>query len=289
VATAAAVDLLRPDVIHFQAPFNRRFDPVLLRYLRRRVGLVWTAHDVLPHERTAADEQRFRRIYRTVDAVVIHVEPADDALRDLAGVEGTVIQHPTPLPVIDANAEEARAALALPQGERLLAAVGFVRAYKGYALLAEVWEQLGERAPLLLLMGEQLAGAEHDVLSRLGRSPRTIMRLGYASERDLQLAVRAADALLLPYSAGSDSGVLHLARALGVPVIASDAPHLAASARATSAGVVVPRDADAWANAVIGPLPPPPPPPASSREIGEAHLALYERVLAARRDASRST
>lgn len=287
-ATAAAVQLLRPDVIHFQAPFNRRLDTHLLRYLHRRAAVVWTAHDVLPHEHTSADERRFREIYRTVDAVVVHVEPAADAIRQLAQVEATVIQHGAPDAQVAETADEARAKLALPPGERMLAALGFIRPYKGYELLAEVWERLGARAPLLLVMGEAFGSGQVDVLERLRRAPRTIVRLGYAAEFDLHLAVRSADALVLPYAAGSDSGLLHLARALGVPVLASDAPQLAASVRATRAGVVVPRTVEAWADAVCAPIPGPPPAPAAPRAIGEAHLALYRRVVE-RRAAGRKT
>ena len=51
--SAGVVDLTvrldRPDVVHFQSPINRHFDAQLLRHVRQRAPVVWTAHDVLPN------------------------------------------------------------------------------------------------------------------------------------------------------------------------------------------------------------------------------------------------
>jgi glycosyltransferase involved in cell wall biosynthesis len=278
----------RPDVVHVQAPLTRRFDTLLLRRLARESAVVWTAHNVLPHEPSAHDRARFASIYRAADGVVVHTAPAAAELRGLSGVEAAVIEHPvTDVPPV--AREEARRRLGLPGSERILAALGFIRPYKGYGLLAEVWEQLGADAPLLLLRGELLAESERAAVDRLTASPRADVRLGYSSDEDLRLALAAADALLLPYVGGSDSGVLHHARALGVPVLASDAPQLAASVRAADAGAVLPRTAAAWAAAVTGPLPSPPRRPPSLAAAGAAHVDLYRRLVRSRRGAALET
>ena len=172
--------------------------------------------------------------------------------------------------------EDARRALGLPAGARILSALGFVRGYKGYSLVADVWDALGNDAPILFLLGEpDGTSGSRDVLARIARNPRAIVRAGYATEEELHLAVAASDALLLPYVTSSDSGLLHLARAHGVPVIASDAPQLAAAVRASGAGVVLPREVGAWKEAVQGALPaaPRPGPPLSA--TAKSHLAVY--------------
>jgi glycosyltransferase involved in cell wall biosynthesis len=276
------VRTLRPDVVHFQAPLNRRLDAILLRRLGRRAALVWTAHNVLPFERTEEDSARFAAIYRAVDRVIVHTPPAATALRELAGVDPVVVEHPVPEPLVRMDRAEARARLGLDVGGRLLVALGFVRAYKGYDLLADVWERLGPAAPQLLVLGELHAEDQRPVLDRLVRTGRADVRVGYAPDTDLHTALAAADALLLPYAAASDSGLLHLARAFRVPVIASDAPELAASVRATRAGTVVPRTVAAWTRAVTGALPAPPPAPPGLAATGNRHLAVYREAVAAR-------
>ena len=274
-----AVYELEPDVVHFQAPLNRRLDAKLIALTSRRAAVVWTAHDVLPFEDTPRDRARFRRIYQAADGVIVHSPLAADELATLAGVQGSIVAHPVPEPSHAAPREVARRELGLPTGGRILGAVGFVRAYKGYDLLADVWEHLGERAPTLLVVGEVLADSEEPTIERLRASMRTIVRTGYAPDRELELAVAASDALVLPYARASDSGVLHLGRALGTPVLASDAPQLAASVCSTGSGVVLERTCEAWSQAVLGRLPPAPPPPPSPVAVGEAHLAAYASAL----------
>jgi glycosyltransferase involved in cell wall biosynthesis len=277
----------RPDVIHFQAPLNRRLDARLVRVLRRTAPVVWTAHDVLPFERTEQDAARFAAIYRAADLVLVHGPGAAAEVRSLAGVEPLVVEHVVAEPLVRTTREEARSRLGLPTDGRMLSALGFVREYKGYDLLAETWELLGERAPLLLVMGEVVSTGETAVrepLERLERSGRAVLRLDYASDADLQLAIAASDAVLLPYKVSSESGMLHQARALGVPVLSSDAAQLAAAVEAASAGRVLPREPSAWAAAVNEPLPAPPPAPPSLAAAGRAHAEAYEE---ARRRAER--
>ncbi|MGI9658753.1 MAG: glycosyltransferase [Gaiellaceae bacterium] len=278
-AVVRSARALEPNVVHFQHAINRRLDHRLLQLVGRRAALVWTAHDVLPHEATRRDGERFARIYRSVDAVITLSEPAADALRDLCGVEAAVLEHPVDDTIAPVDQATARNKLGLPPSERLFGALGFIREYKGYDLLADTWEALGADAPRLLVMGEVHSNAEQALVERLGRSARVDLRLGFASESALRLAVSACDALLLPYAAGSDSGLLHLGRALGTPVIASDAVQLASSVRTTQSGLVVSRSVAAWASALRGPLPQPPMRPPSMLEAGDGHLEVYSAAL----------
>ena len=282
-----AVRRLNPDVVHFQAQINRRFDARLVRLIARRRPVVWTAHDVLPFERTDADRGRFAAIYRSADRVIVFTRPAAEQLLAIAGVHAAAIEHPVPGDIEPVPRPEARARLGLSVDGRLLCALGFIRSYKGYGLLADVWEALGSTAPRLLVMGELMAEEERPVLERLASSEQVELRLGYASDDDLMLALSAADALLLPYREASDSGFVHLARAFGVPVIASDVPQLAASVVASGAGVVLPREIGVWATAVTAALRPPPPAPPSTYKVGAKHLAVYRQALSARRPARR--
>lgn len=279
----------RPDVVHVQAQLTRRFDARLLRRIGRRCVVVWTAHNVLPHEPGVHDRARFASVYRTVDGVVVHTAPASAELRELSGVQAAVIEHPVAEIPPPGSREDARRQLGLPDEARILTALGFIRAYKGYGLLADVWEELGADAPLLLVRGQLLAESEQATIDRLTATGRADVRLGYLTDEELALALLASDALLLPYAAGSDSGLLHLARALGVPVVASDAPQLAASVQRARAGAVVPRTVAAWSATVTGPLPPPPPRPPSLATTGAAHVELYGRLLATRRERGRRT
>ena len=270
---------VHPDVVHFQFGINRRLDAAMVRHVRSLAPVVWTAHDVLPFERTPRDRERFAAIYRAVDRVVVHGREAASQIEELAGVAADVIEHPSPRRSTHLSRAEARMRLHVSPSDRLLVAPGFIRAYKGYDLLASVWEELGDEAPLLIVIGELLMESERPVIERLRRSSRVRVTLGYASTEDLEEAIVAADAVLLPYKEASDSGLVHLARTLQKPVLASDAPQLAESVRSTRAGVALARDVRVWAEAVTGDLPPPPPAPPPLAATGRAHMEVYEDVL----------
>jgi D-inositol-3-phosphate glycosyltransferase len=278
IAVEVATRRTHADVVHFQAPIHRRLDVGLVRHISRHLAVIWTAHDVLPHEPAVGDEAVFTSIYRAADLVIVHGQIAAQEVRRMAQVEPAVIAHvPVGAPRVDAA--DARRRLGLPPDERILGALGFIRSYKGYDLLADVWERLGTSAPLLLVIGDVVDEPGRQALERLERCDRTIVWAGYASDADLHLAISAVDAVLLPYVDASDSGILHSGRAAGVPVLASDAPQLASLVRETNAGSVLPRRVAVWAEAVTGPLPNAPPEPPTSEAIGRAHLDAYEEAL----------
>ncbi len=181
------------------------------------------------------------------------------------------------------SAQEARSRLGLPAAGRLLCALGFIRSYKGYGLLAESGNCSAGGASVTV-MGELMAEEEQPVVDRLGASDQVIFGSGMPG-RGTRLRC-ATDALLLPYEEASDSGRFTLPSGR-VPVIYSDAPQLAASVSATGAGIIVPRNAGAWAAAVTAPLPSPPTMPPPNVEIGAKHLDVYAQAIRARRSARR--
>jgi glycosyltransferase involved in cell wall biosynthesis len=284
VAVILTASIVRPSIIHFQYPLHLRLDRLLIRGLRRWAPVVWTAHDVTPHDPGLKSAEQAAQTYRAADLVLVHSRPAAADVQRLAGVDAQIVPHPVrPLDEIPSRAA-ARARLQLDPSVRIAVAVGFIRAYKGYGLLAETWAHLGDAAPLLLILGELVDESEREAVQALTNHPRTDIRLGYASDADVVTALAAADVVLLPHARGSDSGVLHMARAVGTPVISSDTPQLAAVVQSTQSGVVVPRSAQDWARAVVGILPPPPPAPVTPKETGERHRSLYARAISSWRD-----
>src|SRR5271166_3065286 len=217
-----SVLLMRPKIIHFQHSIHIRLDPLLLVILRLFAPVVWTAHDTVPHDPSTNTVDRAKRIYALADLVLVHSSPAAEDVVRLSGVQPMIVNHPVRPVDVPPDRATARRQLGLKPHGRVAAAIGFIRAYKGYGLLADVWDRLGESAPTLLVVGQLVDQSERDVIRRLQAHPRADVRLGYASDRDVIAAFAAADIILLPHERGSDSGSLHLARAVGTPVISSD-------------------------------------------------------------------
>jgi glycosyltransferase involved in cell wall biosynthesis len=75
---------------------------------------------------------------------------------------------------------------------------------------------------------------------------------GYLPDAEVEAVFRAADVTVLPYRSATQSGVTHVAYALGVPVIITDVGGLAETVTAEKTGFVVPpEDREALAAAVV--------------------------------------
>jgi len=134
-------------------------------------------------------------------------------------------------------------------GAPYLLVCGTIEPRKNHRVLLEAWRRLGARAPKLLIAGRR--GWRNDaVFEALDAKPDHILELPGLSSAALATLVKGAAALLSP---GFDEGYgLPVAEALaaGTPVIAADTP-IYRELWGDHARLVDPRDADAWADAVL--------------------------------------
>ncbi len=275
----------RADVVHLQTEVVPRFDHVVLRAIARRVPVVVTAHDPEPLDGGARALERQARRWRAADAVIIHGEEPRRLVETCApGVPVIVVPVDLALGGPAVPRAEARARLGLDDAPTALL-LGLIRPYKGLDLLAQVWPAVKARVPAarLLLVGEPY---RCESLDRLEHMDGVEVRKGFVDEDRFDCWAAAPDVLVLPYQHGSHSGVLHRGVAAGTPVLAS--PSLADEVHRTGAGLVVPLDPAAWADAMVAALtghPPPVPPVPTGRGTAMATVAVYRRVMEARRTA----
>jgi glycosyltransferase involved in cell wall biosynthesis len=279
LSLARAVSRARGQVVHMQTDVVPVVDHVAVRAIARRTPVVITAHDPEPlHGGEHARDRQARR-WRAADAVIIHGDSQRGLVERAApGVPVHVVPVDLPLGGPAVPRAEARRALGL-DGAPTALLLGLIRPYKGIDVLADAWPSVVARVPgaRLLLVGEPYACAE---LDRLVRSEGVELRAGFIAEEDLDRWAAAPEVLVLAYHRGAHSGILHRAVAAGTPVLAS--PSLADEVHRTGAGLVVPLDAAAWADALVTALsgsPPPPPPPPTGRSTAQATLAVYRDVL----------
>jgi len=116
----------------------------------------------------------------------------------------------------------------LPEGLDLTApyfvTIGTIEPRKNHALLLDVWEQLGESAPKLFILGRRGWGNDA-VFARLDSAPmmgRTVFEVPRLDDGQVAAVLQNAQALLFPSFAEGFGLPIFEAKALGVPVIASN-------------------------------------------------------------------
>lgn len=215
----------------------------LLRWCRLLgVRVVWTAHNVLPHDRVFGDDRAARRtLLRCAAAAVVHSRATQDALAELldpSELPPTVVVPHGPYvgaypDVVDRAG--ARDALGLPADAVVLTFFGRIQAYKGVEELVAAFGRLvdgcgpGSREAVLVVAGEcgdaVLAERLRTAQRRIGGSMQ--LHLGAVADERVQHYLRAADAVVLPFRAVTTSGSAQLALGFERPVIVPDLPGLA--------------------------------------------------------------
>ena len=208
--------------------------PELLR--RMKVRPVFLVHDLIPltHAEFCRPGEyekhsvRMQTVLELAHGVITNSRVTLDALSAFAA------RHRLPLPPAT-PAFLAPPAFAAPSVVRPVARPYFIvlstiEPRKNHLLLLQVWkrlvEQLGEQAPLLVLVGQRGWECENvvDLLERCQSLQGHLLELTRCSDQELVTWLRYAQALLFPSFVEGFGLPLVEALACGTPVIASDLP-----------------------------------------------------------------
>lgn len=232
------------DVAHLHS-LNRFTDPVALARLRRRVPVVASVHDVLPHQRRVPDvvERALPRLlYRQCSVLVVAHEVLADRLaldygidRDRICVVPILIEgmddDPAPAPPGESGAA----------GPVRVLCFGVLRRNKGIAELVAAVAGLDPSTIELTIAGRGTDDMEALVRDAARDHPAIRAEVGYVDDARKRELFRGADLVVLPYtSMHSQSAVLADAYAHRVPVVVTDVGAVGAAVRADRTGWVVP-------------------------------------------------
>jgi len=251
-----------PDILHMQWVVNPTLDVVVLGNLRRLgCRVVYTAHNVLPHDARPGDRVRYARLYRLADAIITLSNHSRQQLQRLFQVPEEKV-HLVPMGNLDdfrgppITREEARAQLGLPDGSPIALFFGLLRPYKGLASLIQAFATVRTQLPeaLLLIVGQPHGSFApyHQLMHKLGLSDavRTVLR--YVSHCEMAAWFTAADVVVLPYLATSQSAVLMTAYTFGRPVVSTTVGGLPEAVEPGQSGLLVPpSDEAALAEAIV--------------------------------------
>lgn len=216
------------------------------------VRVVWTAHNVLPHEPVFRDDVAARRrLVRSSELVLAHSRATLDALAEIGITprRSAIVPHGPLLPAT-------RASDLRPPGEgssvRRLLFFGQVREYKGVEDLLDAMTRLPADARLRLVVAGRCT--DHALRRRLQqlaqRSPgRTELRLEEVPETEVTRLMSDSDVVVLPFRDVGTSGSVVLAMGHGRVVVLPDLPAFAELPR--DAVVLYDRSVEDLARAII--------------------------------------
>jgi len=223
---------------------------------RRGTRVVLVCDNLIPHERRPFDLPFTRWMLRNSDGYLVMSESVERDLDRLKpGARRRRVLHPL-YAQFDRGRwtrESARARLGL-DGE-VAVFFGYVRRYKGLDTLLDAWPAVRKHRPATLVVAgefyedaapyrEQVARANAAAARASGgmgaESPAVRVLDRYIPDEEVEALFKAADVVVLPYRSATQSGVTHVAYALGVPVITTNVGGLAETVRPGETGLVVP-------------------------------------------------
>ena len=252
------------DVCHI-AFLNQYTDLIELRRLARKVPIVTTIHDVLPHHSRLPTQAQLRvltALYRSCGTIVVHHDDVASELRDRFAISPDRV-HVVPHWVSPFRDPDDRRVLS---PEPTVLCFGTLRANKGIPELLRAIEQIGPAAGIRFrIAGRGDAALESAVTRAAARLPQLDAEINWITPERKRELLHQADLMVLPYTAfSSQSGVLHDAFGAHLPAIVSDVGALRSSVEHSGAGWVVEpgsvealvaalmqafSDADAWQRA----------------------------------------
>jgi len=223
---------------HYKFPY---FDRTLLLLYFKFLGkkLVFTAHNVNAAERDGIDSLLNRlslRIqYHLVDHIFVHTEGMRKQLVSSFCVRQekvTVIPFGVGdmVPQTRLTPAEAKQRLGLHDSHRVILFFGRIVGYKGLDLLVDAFGRIAphDRNYRLIIAGElRKESAQHwqDIRRAIESSPmreQVVQEIRYIADDEMEIYLKAADVLVLPYKQIFQSGVLFMSHNFGLPVIATD-------------------------------------------------------------------
>ncbi len=200
----------------------------LLRLLGLRgAKLVWTAHNLEPHE--LRHQQWAQRCYQAMaqaaGQIIAHSQAAAHMLdqRYQVAAKTTVIAHGAYIGFYGQQQAQsaARERLHLNPKQFLAVSLGTLRPYKGMELLLEAWQaELGQ----LEIVGAAKDPLYVEQLQKLATDQAISIRPAFIADALLPAWFAAADVVVLPYRKTLTSGMLLAALSYSAPVIAPDLP-----------------------------------------------------------------
>ncbi len=189
--------------------------------------LVWTVHQVLPHERAGMlDVAAGRLLALLADGLVAHdqatAEEAERRLRPRRPVR--IVPHGSYRGVYAQRRgrEATRLRLGIPRGAFVFLAFGQLRGYKGIGSLLDAFRALPDEKARLLVAGRASDGdAAVRVRAAAAIDPRIVPWLEVVPDEDVADLYAAADVAVVARADGGTSGSLVLALTLGTPVVAA--------------------------------------------------------------------
>ena len=225
----------RADVVHFQFFRRERIECLYFPFIRLlSQKLIFTAHNIIPHEHTKLDIYLRYLVYKSATKIIVHTPSIKQAMLEMFSIsEEKVFVVPAVLPISEERdasitKELSREKLNLSDDDQIILFFGYIREYKGLDILLKAFDSVKPNHKDLKLI---VAGRPHtpELLQQytaqidgLSSQDSIIFIPEFIPDEEVDFYFRAADIVAVPYKQIYLSGVLQVAFSYGKPILATN-------------------------------------------------------------------
>ena len=225
-------------ILHMQNTISARRDIIFLALLKFfHIKIIYTAHDLMPHDREERDAKwmafAFRCIYKLVDKIIVHSDNDILILRNEFNIEEKKIdkiEHGNYdfFPKESAKKMNTlRKNFGIDKHDKVMLCFGSIRRYKGIDKLIDSYKHFrmkGKRFKILVVGKNLDVQYTHEIKENIRRNKLEediIIHDKYVLFEDVRNYFMIADIVVLPYEHIYDSGVLRIAFSCEKPLLST--------------------------------------------------------------------
>ena len=210
-------------IANYWMPFFAPMYIYMSKSFGKNVFKVALIHNLTPHEPRFFDGYLNRLFIKQFDAFVVLSEKVkQDVLSYRSNANCLVLPHPKYKQFGEVQEKaKARALFSISENSKVLLFFGLIRDYKGLDVLLASMKHLDES--FILLIAGEVYGDKNKYLKQIAQisEGRVLFHDRFISDDDVSNYFSAADCCVLPYKAGTQSGIQAIAASFNLPVLVS--------------------------------------------------------------------
>jgi glycosyltransferase involved in cell wall biosynthesis len=210
-------------IANYWMPFFAPMYVYMSKSFGKNVFKVALIHNLTPHEPRFFDGYLNRLFIKQFDAFVVLSEKVkQDVLSYRSNANCLVLPHPKYKQFGEVQEKaKARALFSISENSKVLLFFGLIRDYKGLDVLLAAMKHLDES--FILLIAGEVYGDKNKYLKQIAQisEGRILFHDRFISDDEVSNYFSAADCCVLPYKAGTQSGIQAIAASFNLPVLVS--------------------------------------------------------------------
>ena len=210
-------------IANYWMPFFAPMYIYMSKSFGKNVFKVALIHNLTPHEPRFFDGYLNRLFIKQFDAFVVLSEKVkQDVLSYRSNANCLVLPHPKYKQFGEVQEKaKARALFSISENSKVLLFFGLIRDYKGLDVLLASMKHLDES--FILLIAGEVYGDKNKYLKQIAQisEGRILFHDRFISDDEVSNYFSAADCCVLPYKAGTQSGIQAIAASFNLPVLVS--------------------------------------------------------------------